>query len=470
MNLTSLNITLANLITIHSMLVLAALIIYVSSTHLLKLRRNPTASISWVVSLVLLPYLTLPLYLMFGIRKVNIGSSASHVPNLKQQANYSNNIADKTQKLAAAMDIPIASSYDQLNIHDDGSVSLQALRNMIEAATSTIDICTFIFAQDDIGDEIAQKLIQKAKNGIQVRLLVDGVGAYLSNRLNFKNLIDSGVEVELFSPLFRMHLRGRSNLRNHRKMFIIDNQWLWAGGRNIANEYFEGDSKNQPWIDLSFDLKGNLACQAQLQFEQDWFFAKKGSLKKSQQTKVSEAEKITNLGQIIASGPDQVDDTFYSLLISSIFEADKSIMLVTPYFVPDSVMLMALTLAARKGVEINLLIPKQSNHRLADITRHRALREITFAGAKVWLLPQMIHAKAAVIDDRLAFVGSANLDQRSLFLNYELMFSFYNPVDVNRFADWITKQQNKAFLYQAKSPGFFRDLLEGLLLWLVFQL
>lgn len=470
MNLTSLNITLTNLLTIHSLLVLIALIIYVSSTHLLKLRRHPTASISWVITLILLPYLMLPLYLMFGIRKVNIGLLDSKGSNLKQQAYLLYDIPDQTQKLAAAMGIPVASSYNQLNIHSDGLQSLQALRKMIDAATSTIDICTFIFAKDVVGDEISQKLKQKAKNGIQVRLLVDGVGAYLSNHLNFKNLVASGVKVELFSPLFRMHLSGRSNLRNHRKMFIVDNQWLWSGGRNIASEYFEGDNNKQPWIDLSFDLKGNLARQAQLQFEQDWLFAKKGSFEQLKHSKINETEMATNLGQIIPSGPDQIDDTFYSLLISSIFESNKSIMLVTPYFVPDSVMLMALTLAARKGVEVTLVLPKKSNHKLADLSRHRALREITFAGAKVWLLPQMIHAKAVVIDQHLAFVGSANLDQRSLFLNYELMFSFYNPVDVKRFSKWITKQQNEAVLYKAKTPGFFRDLLEGLLLWLAFQL
>jgi cardiolipin synthase A/B len=452
------------------MLVLIALIIYVSSTHLLRLRRNPTVSISWVITLILLPYLTLPLYLMFGIRKVNIRSLDAKGTSVKHQAYHSNHIADETQKLAAAMDIPIASSYDQLNIHSDGSQSLQALRHMIDAATSTIDICTFIFANDVVGDEIAQKLKQKAENGIQVRLLVDGVGAYLSNHLNFKSLIASGVKVALFSPLFRIHLRGRSNLRNHRKMCIIDNQWLWSGGRNIASEYFEGEINKQPWIDLSFDLKGNLVRQAQWQFEQDWLFAITGSLEKLQHAKISETEVTTSVGQIIASGPDQVDDTFYSLLISSIFKSDTSIMLVTPYFVPDSAMLMALTLAARKGVEVNLVLPKKSNHRLADLSRHRALRELTFAGAKVWLLPQMIHAKVVVIDHHLAFVGSANLDQRSLFLNYELMFAFYNPADVKRFSEWTSKQQNKAVLYKAESPGFLRDLLEGLLLWLAFQL
>jgi cardiolipin synthase len=131
---------------------------------------------------------------------------------------------------------------------------------------------------------------------------------------------------------------------------------------------------------------------------------------------------------------------------------------------------MSLTLAARRGVTVDLLMPKNSNHRLADLARHRALRELTAAGARVWFLPHMIHAKAVVVDDDLAFAGTANLDERSLFLNYELMVSFYEPTDVKRFAQWIERQQRTAVPYQPRPLTFWREIREGLLLWLAFQL
>jgi cardiolipin synthase len=131
---------------------------------------------------------------------------------------------------------------------------------------------------------------------------------------------------------------------------------------------------------------------------------------------------------------------------------------------------MSLTLAARRGVTVDLLMPKKSNHRLADLARHRALRELTAAGAHVWFLPHMIHAKAVVVDDELAFVGTANLDERSLFLNYEQMLSFYESADVKRFAQWITRQQGAAVPYQPRPLTFWREIREGLLLWLAFQL
>ena len=131
---------------------------------------------------------------------------------------------------------------------------------------------------------------------------------------------------------------------------------------------------------------------------------------------------------------------------------------------------MALTLAARRGVAVDLVLPRQSNHRLADMARPAALRELSAAGAHVWLLDTMIHAKAVVIDSELALAGSANLDERSLFLNYELMIAFFEPADVHRFASWIDHQRASARRYRAQPPGLARELSEGLVRWLAFQL
>jgi cardiolipin synthase len=131
---------------------------------------------------------------------------------------------------------------------------------------------------------------------------------------------------------------------------------------------------------------------------------------------------------------------------------------------------MALTLAARRGIAVDLLLPRKSNHRLADMARHAALRELAAAGARIWLSPSMIHAKAVLFDDELALVGSANLDERSLFLNYEMMVAFYEPSVVQRFASWIELQQSSAARYRSRSPGLAREFAEGLVRWVAFQL
>jgi cardiolipin synthase len=458
------------LVTLHGLFILVGLSIYVISSHTLHLRRHPSAAIAWVVALVLFPYVTLPLYLMFGIRKVKGYQPPVRRDELRLLTSHPDALGARTQQLAATMALPAAFTYQQLNIHEDGVQALQALRDMIEGATRTIDLCTFIFARDGLGNELAESLKRRAREGIRVRLLVDGVGAYLGRRADFASLAQAGVEVALFVPPLRSSLRGRTNLRNHRKMVITDGEWLWCGGRNLATEYFEGETKSPPWIDLSFDLHGDLALQAQHQFEQDWAFATGSAPAAAQPPTRRDFPANAVLGQLIASGPDQTDDTFYTLLISSFFISRKRILLVTPYFVPNTTLLMSLTLAARRGVAVDLLMPRKSNHRLADLARHRALRELTVAGARVWFLPHMIHAKAVVVDDDLAFVGTANMDERSLFLNYELMVSFYEPTDVKRFAQWIARQQGAAVPYQPRPLTFWREIREGLLLWLAFQL
>jgi cardiolipin synthase len=138
--------------------------------------------------------------------------------------------------------------------------------------------------------------------------------------------------------------------------------------------------------------------------------------------------------------------------------------------VPDPTLLMGLTLAARRGVQVDVILPAKSNHHMADLVRPRALRDLAGAGARVSLVPHMIHAKAVVVDDTLALAGSANLDARSLFLNFEMMVAFYDRDDVRRFAGWIDRQMAGATRYVAHAPGLFRDLTEGLVLWLAFQL
>ena len=459
-------------LTVHGLVTLAGLMVYVVASHTRRQRRHPSAAIAWVVSRALMPYLALPLYLLFGSRKVTRGAARRATPALLLDGAPAS--VHRFQQLAGAMGLAPAASYQQLAIHQDGHEALEALQRIALSASQTLDICTFLLGRDALGRDLIALLMRKARQGVQVRLMIDGIGLYMGGHPNLKPLSAAGVQVALFVSPFRSPLPGRTNLRNHRKMVIADGRRMWAGGRNLAAEYFVGDAAcrppKAPWIDLSFDFCGDLARQALQRFEQDWAFATRARLPAALPPAFATPEPELTGAQLIASGPDQAEDTLYSLLIASCFTARTRILLVTPYFVPDSTLLMALTLAARRGVAVDLLLPRRSNHRLADMARPAALRELSAAGANVWLADTMIHAKAVVIDNELALAGSANLDERSLFLNYELMIAFFAPATVHRFAYWINRECANAALYRARRPGVLRELSEGLIRWLAFQL
>jgi len=466
----------ARVISLHGLLVFAGLAIYVIGSRARHQRRHPSAAVAWVVSLTLAPELALPLYLLFGSRKVtrretalpSSGLPVSHAARSKPDGRTS------FHQLADAMGLPPVSTYHALVIHDDGQEALDGLRAVLLQARYTLDVCTFLIGNDALGLEITDALVQRARAGVQVRLLVDGVGIYLGGRVDVRRLRAAGVQVALFVSPFRSMLPGRTNLRNHRKLVIADGCCTWTGGRNLAAEYFVGDATHRlpkmPWIDLSFSFAGRLAQQTQQRFDLDWAFATRQAVAHTTARGDLAQDPGTARAQLIASGPDQRDDTLHVLLVSSCFSAQRRILAVSPYFVPDPVLLLALTLAARRGLDVDLVLPRHSNHRLADWARHASLRDLTAAGGRVWLLPQMVHAKAFVIDGDLALVGSANLDERSLFLNYELMVAFYDPLPVAGFAGWIDRQRASAELYRGDRPGLVREMMEGLVRWLAFQL
>jgi cardiolipin synthase len=246
---------------------------------------------------------------------------------------------------------------------------------------------------------------------------------------------------------------------------------MWTGGRNLACEYFEGDDGRPGWRDLTFDVGGALVLQAAELFERDWAYARGRQPPAATRTQPTLVDAQAHCcAQIVASGPDEVDDTVQTVLVTGAYQATRRIVLVTPYFVPDSALLAALSIAVRRGVSVDLLVPAESNHPMSDIARRRAMRALAGAGGRIWLAPHMLHAKLALFDDVLALSGSANVDSRSLFLNYELMVAFHDHGDVARFAAWFDAERAGAAPFRARPPGLFADLAEGLVLWTGFQL
>ena len=497
-------LTLGYWLTLHGLVTFVAVLLYIITAHVLRQRRHPAAAIAWVLFILLVPYVALPSFLMFGSRK-----QARPRPHATPDPQALETETSWAVQTAIALGQAEPSAYHSLHLHADGKDALDALWRTIAGAEHTIDLCTFIIGRDAVGKAVIERLCAKARSGVTVRVLLDGLGRWMGGRPDLAPLRAAGAQVVLFVPPLHSPLKGRSNLRDHRKMLIADaahdSAQLWCGGRNLAAEYFGGghgrNGDGSAWHDLSFDLRGDFVLQAHALFEHDWRFTNGrkaiAASASAQQSETFDAlfartEPAPQLfsprlpppppadsggdlspstsAQLIASGPDQIDDTVYSLLVTAAYRARERIVLVTPYFVPDAALQQALCLAARRGVTVDLLVPARSNHRMSDLARTRALRMLSAAGGRIWLAPQMLHAKLAIVDHTMAMAGSANLDSRSLFLNYEMMVAFHDRRAIAAFAAWFEREHLSARQHRPRRAGLLRDIGEGLVLWLGFQL
>jgi len=444
----------------HFLVVSVALLVYVLTTRVRREHRAPTTAIAWVMALVLLPYVMLPMYLLFGQRKLRPAGTQRPPRNGAAQ----HWAAELAESFGLAAPAPCA-----IRMHADGAAARDALWQVIEGARERLDVCTFIIGADELGQEALERLARRAREGVKVRVLLDGFGALQLPRGHFTKLRAAGAQVAVFRPLFSLRRNGPRNLRNHRKFTIADDQWLWTGGRNLAGEYFCGNAAHpQPWRDLSFDLHGDAATAAARQFEQDWASARGHDARPIASS--AQPPRGDCLAQFLPSGPDQSEDTAMALLIDACFRAEHRLLAVTPYFVPSDGLRDALRLAARRGVQVTIAMPQVSNHRLADFVRARAMRDLARAGVIFRMLPFMSHAKAVVVDDDLATCGSINLDGRSLLLNHEATVIFYDIRQIEWLAHWIEVTASAGETYRARTPSLARDIGEGLVLTLAFQL
>jgi cardiolipin synthase len=422
-----------------------------------------------VLAITLLPWVAVPIFLLFGTRKLRGRRAPLQPVNAGPHHERATIAAPWAARTLRSLGIPRPVANEQVVFHADGTESLEALRRLISAARDQIDLSTYLWGRDPVGDALIEQLAAAARSGVRVRVLLDAFGGALMRRSQRRRLLDAGVELRLFMPLLRWPLRGQANARNHRKLVIGDGRHCWAGGRNLAAEYFTGRRGRTAWIDLTFEVCGELAAQAAEVFEATWRFTGRGE--RLRQTRPAATPgPVRHAAQMIASGPDQDEDTVHTLLLTACYRAEHRIVAVTPYFVPDDALLEALRQAARRGVTVELLLPARSNHPLADLARHRALRRLGEAGARISLCPGMMHAKAFVVDDALGLCGSVNLDGRSLFLNFESMTAFHDRDDIAALARWSEPLSAASRPYVPRRPGLVRDIGEGLLLWLAFQL
>ncbi len=404
--------------------------------------RSSQSTLAWLLALVFVPLLAIPLYLLLGSRKF---PRRAKLPGRPTESG-----------------VAPARAGHAFELLTTGESAYAALMARIDGATRTIDLTMFILGDDATGWAFVASLASRARRGVRVRVILDAVGCRRTLRRASRILAAAGAEVRAFMPLRHSPVRGRTNLRSHRKLAIFDGQQVFTGGMNLAEEYMGKDVPRAGpprWRDVAAVTSGPAAEDAAEIFASDWHFCG-GSTPPAVEPRPATAAPPAGdaVVQMVASGPDMATDTVYDLFLTGIFAARERIAIVTPYYVPDELLQHALVLAARRGVRTELLVPLRSNHRVADVARRSLLRELTGAGVLVhYYGAGMVHAKTMVIDDAFAYVGSPNFDMRSLFLNYECALCLYSPSavgEVRRFVDDLVAECRDV----APPPGEHRAL------------
>lgn len=426
--------------------------------HVLTQKRTPSGTIAWLLAIILIPYVGVPLYIMLGGRKMKRRAAKKMTTSLTSASPRMNIPRTQVDELLESHGIPPATEGNLVDILTDGQDIYHRLLSMIDEAQQSIYISMYMFHTDQVGKEIRDRLVMKARQGLDVRVLVDGFGAIQTGGRFFVPLVRAGGKYAFF-----MHrlFRGRTNLRNHRKIVVIDNQTVMAGGTNIGNEYLGPQPDPKRWQDLSFILKGP-AVRSYLEiFLSDWAFTIGAESRSDTPESVGYySSPNAAVVQVVPSGPDVPGDALYDAILTSLYSARRKIQIVTPYFIPDEPLLNALQLAVRRGVAVKLIVPAKSNHPVTDIVRRVYLREMQRVGARIlYYTPRMIHAKAVLVDETLVMIGSANMDSRSLFLNYEVMLIAYSKPQIEHVYAWI-KHLETSCIQQELKAGFIRNLFE----------
>jgi len=417
----------------------------------LRSRRPAGSAMAWMLAIVLAPYVGVPLYLALGGRKMSRNARKKHP--LYDVGRPAVAARSDIERMLIGVGAPPARDGNQIRLLDTGEAAFEELVAIIDGARTSLDLSTLILAGDEVGQAVIERLAARARAGVQVRVLVDALFRLRSTGGRLATLTGAGGRLAWFMPVVHIPFRGHANLRLHRKMVIADGQTALVGGMNIAHEYMGPVPFPGRWRDLSASLVGPVVGDVAAIFESDWQFATGRSAKASGPAEARRAAPPVGTGQAtvqaVGSGPDVVSDRIYDALLTATFTARQRLWIATPYFIPDEALAKAFGLAARRGVDVRILVPARSNHRIADFAGASYLRDVAEAGGKVFCyVPGMMHAKVAVIDDTLGVLGSANVDMRSFFLDYEIALLFTSPSEVQGLATWFD-----ATLGQARPLG-----------------
>lgn len=405
--------------------------------------RNPVKTISWVLILLFLPLIGLIIYYFFGIdnRKNRLISHKTHkkINKAVMEELVPFSYGKVPHRYRGLVNSLLAESplygNSKVVFLGSGKEFFEELFEKIRNAKKFIHIEYYIFNDDRIGNELANLLIEKVSQGVQVRLIYDYVGNWNVKKSFFQHLSDNGVQTVAFLPVKFKYFTSRVNYRNHRKIIVIDGDVGYVGGMNVADRYVDGLNFGI-WRDTQIRIEGNAVAGVQSSFVLDWYSATGTMLMDKFYYPVSK-----NVGnsviQVVNGSPFGTDKFIHIGYLNAINIATKSILMQTPYFVPTDSLLLSLQLAAKKGVKINLMIPKKADTKLVHIATKAFLQDLINVGIKINLYTKgFLHSKLLVIDDELVITGSVNLDVRSFEHNFEISAFIYDE-EINTIARGI---------------------------------
>lgn len=414
-------------------------------------RKEPTTTWAWLLILLILPGIGFILYLIFGqnlsrqkIFREKKGSDEIKSRELQEkfkEEKRNGNISEEFMELIKMNYNNSRALYttgNSIETFINGEYKFERLIRDIRAAKNFIHIEYYIFRLDSLGKTIIEELKKKVDEGVEVRLLVDGMGSKSLRGKQIKYIRSLGIKFHVFFPGILPYLNIRLNFRNHRKIVVIDGKIGYVGGFNVGDEYVNKGDQFDFWRDTHVRIQGEAVNELNKRFILDWDYASEGELKDYSKYFVNEKE-YGDIGiQIISSGPDHKEEYIKHAYMKIINNAKKNVYIQTPYLVPDEPMKEALKIAALSGIDVRIMVPGKPDHFFMEWILSANMGELLECGVKIYRYQKgFIHSKAIVSDGKVSSIGTANLDIRSFQLNFEINAIIFDKI--------FAKEQERIF-------------------------
>ncbi|MCT3024040.1 cardiolipin synthase [Pediococcus pentosaceus] len=459
--------------------------IIIALTIALMEKRDISAAWAWLFVMLLLPGIGFIIYLFFGWKlnqrqifdlkaqkRLGISDMAEYQKrNPKNKPTLDTNLENDLVQMFLNTDNAILTTKNDLKIFTDGHEKFNSLFEDLKKAKHHINIEYFTIYDDQLGKKLRKILVQKAREGVQVRVLYDLFGSKGSKQKFFKELIQAGGEVTPFMKSKLGYYSFRINFRNHRKIVVIDGSIGYIGGFNIGDQYLGRNKRFGNWRDTHLRLEGSVVLQLQSRFFMDWNASAKRQKVQFSLDYFPQSNVQNNIPmQIVSSGPENDVQKIKQGYIKMIMGAKHSIWIETPYFIPDDALMEALLIAIRSGIEVRIVIPQMPDHPFVYRATEYYVQQLLKAGARIYSYQNgFMHAKTIVVDNMITSVGSANWDIRSFKLNFEANAFMYDPKVAEQIIATIkndlkdARELDEEYFKQQSSWKKFRQLASRLI-------